>query len=76
MSIHIDAETAALRLIVSNLVARIAGRREDGASTLLSEMADQCKLAAEQMSVGPERTALVRETQLYLDEFFKSITIT
>jgi hypothetical protein len=35
-------------------------------------MGDQCKLAAEHISVGP--TSLIRETHVYLDEFFKGIT--
>jgi hypothetical protein len=43
---------------------------------MLGKMADQCKLAAEHMSVGPDRPTLVRDTQVCLDEFFKGITIT
>ena len=71
-----EAETAALRLIVSNLVARMVGAERDGGREVLRQMADQCKLAAEHMSVGPDRASLVRDTQVYLDEFFKGITIT
>ena len=76
MDTRSEAETAALRLIVGNLVARMVGAEADGGRELLRQMADQCKLAAEHMSIGPDRAALVRETQVYLDEFFKGITIT
>ena len=76
MDTRSEAETAALRLIVSNLVARMVGAEADGGRELLRQMADQCKLAAEHMSVGPDRASLVRDTQVYLDEFFKGITIT
>ena len=76
MTIHVDAEIAALRLILSNVVARMVGMSEDGGREMLSEMGDQCKLAAEHISVGPERAALVRDIRVYLDEFFKGITIT
>ena len=75
MTTPIEPEIAALRLILSNVVARMAGLSEDGRA-MLSQMADQCKLAANQMSIGPERIALVRDTQVYVDEFFKGITIT
>ena len=76
MSDQREAEIAALRLIVGNLVARMARAEGDGAKPMLREMGDQCKLAAEHMSVGPDRHSLVRETHVYLDEFFKGITIT
>ncbi len=76
MTTHVEAEIAALRLILSNVVARMVGPQPDGGRTMLGEMADQCKLAAEQLTVGPERGSLVRDTQIYLDEFFKGITIT
>jgi hypothetical protein len=75
MSVQSEAEVAALRLIVSNLVARLAGSSDDGGQSLLREMSDQCKLAAEHMSVGPDRPSLIRETHVYLEEFFKGITI-
>jgi hypothetical protein len=71
-----EAEIAALRLIVGNLVARMARATDDDGQSMLREMGDQCKLAAEHMSVGPDRPSLVRETHIYLDEFFKGITIT
>jgi hypothetical protein len=54
----------------------MAGADDDGGRGMLQEMADQCKIAAEQMIVGPERTSLVRDTHTHLDEFFKGITIT
>jgi hypothetical protein len=76
MTVHDEAEIAALRLIVGNLVARMARATNDGGQSMLREMGDQCKLAAEQMSVGPDRPTLVRETHVYLEEFFKGITIT
>ncbi|HEY7384016.1 MAG TPA: hypothetical protein VH743_10145, partial [Beijerinckiaceae bacterium] len=71
-----EAQIAMLRLILSNVVARMAGADDDGGRGMLQEMADQCKIAAEQMIVGPERTSLVRDTHTHLDEFFKGITIT
>ena len=76
MSGQREAEIAALRLIVGNLVARMARGSADGGQSMLREMGDQCKLAAEHMSVGPDKPALIRETHVYLDEFFKGITIT
>ena len=76
MSDHREAEIAALRLIVGNLVARMARVNDDGGQSMLREMGDQCKLAAEHMSVGPDRPSLIRETHVYLDEFFNGITIT
>ncbi len=76
MTGHDEAEIAALRLILSNVVARIAGAEEDGGRAMLREMNDQCKLAAHRLSVGPGQATLIRDTQVYLDEFFKGITIT
>jgi hypothetical protein len=76
MDIRIELELAALRLIVSNVIGRLAEREADGGRAMLREMADQCKLAAEHMSVGPDRCTLVLDTQICLDEFFKGITIT
>jgi hypothetical protein len=54
----------------------MARATDDGGQSMLREMGDQCKLAAEHMSVGPDRPTLIRETHVYLDEFFKGITIT
>jgi hypothetical protein len=76
MTTNVEAEIAALRLILSNVVARMVGQHEDGGRAILGDMGDQCKLAAEHLSAGPERTQLIRETQVYLDQFFKGITIT
>ncbi|HEX2278304.1 MAG TPA: hypothetical protein VHN13_14440 [Candidatus Tectomicrobia bacterium] len=71
------AEMAAMRLILSNVVARLvlleahdpAERRN-----LLSSMRDVCLMAAERSSVpaGAERGDVLK----HIDEFFKGITIT
>ena len=76
MDSGVEAQVAMLRIILSNVVARMAGTNDDGGRAMLQEMGDQCKIAAEHMSVGPERPSLVRDTQTFLDEFFKGITIT
>lgn len=47
MQNHVEPDVAALRLILSNVVARLVGVQEDGGRGMLNEMADQCKLAAE-----------------------------
>ena len=71
-----DAELAALRIIVSNVVGQLAAAEQDRGRERLSEMAHQCKLAAEHIAfLGPDRSRLVTETQTYVDEFFKGITI-
>lgn len=82
MSTEADqAELAALRLILSNVVARLAvleaGDPEDRRK-LLSAMSDACKLAAERYPAGPsgtEHAALIARTVRHIDEFFKGITI-
>jgi hypothetical protein len=72
-----DAEVAALRIIVSNVVGQLAATQDDGGRALLSDMAHQCKLAAEHTTfLGTDRARLVIETQTYVDEFFKGITVT
>ena len=69
-----EAEVAGLRIILSNVVARLAV--DGNGRELIGEMAHQCKLAAEHMaSAGPDRARLVQETQTFVDEFFKGITI-
>ena len=55
MSEQHEAEIAALRLIVGNLVARMA-RGSAGQSTL-REMADQCKLARRAHERWPGQTS-------------------
>ena len=75
-----QAEIAAMRLILSNVVARLvlleahdpAERRN-----LLGSMCDVCLMAAERSSVpaGAERGDLVRRMLKHIDEFFKGITI-
>jgi hypothetical protein len=79
----VDAEIAALKIILSNVVARLAitvGGDGDGAvRELLGEMKDECKLAAEHTVVGrnpAERNRIVNATLTHIDEFFKGITIT
>ncbi len=76
MASHLEAEISALRLILSNVIARMAAANEDGGREMLREMTDQCTLAAEHMSAGPDRSSLVRQTQTIIEEFFKWITIT
>ena len=74
---ELGSEVAALRIIASNLVGRLAAKEPDGGRGLLDEMADQCKIAAERnASAGANRANLVGETRTYIDEFFKGITIT
>jgi hypothetical protein len=74
------AELAALRLILSNVVARLAvleAQTPDARRDLLGAMRDDCQLAAERYS-GPvdiERPDLIRRMVRHIDEFFKGITI-
>jgi hypothetical protein len=75
------AELAALRLILSNTVARLALLEAPDAQerrNLLRSMSDSCQLAAERYSgpVGAERQDLIRRMLKHIDEFFKGITIT
>ena len=73
------AELAALRIVVSNLVARYAtmagphGGRE--VREMLTKMRDDCRLAAER---APSEAGVDHrnETLSSLDQFFKGITIT
>ena len=76
MASHLDqAEIAAMRLILSNVVARLvlleahdpAERRN-----LLSSMRDACLLAAERSSIPPvaERGDVIRRMLKHIDEFF------
>ena len=71
------AELAAVRLILSNVVARLAvleARDPVERRVLLKSMNDACQLAAERSpgAAGDERQRLFK----YIDEFFKGITIT
>ena len=71
------AELAALRLILSNVVARLALlERSDPEERrrLLMSMSSACQLAAERSSavVGDQRQRILK----HVDEFFKGITIT
>lgn len=76
-----QAELAALRLILSNVVARLAvleAQTPDARRDLLRSMRDTCQLAAERYSgpVDAERPELIRRMLKHIDEFFKGITIT
>jgi hypothetical protein len=81
-SLRAEAERAALRIVVSNVVARLVvsqtadpmERRE-----LLSRINDECKLAANHAlstRAGDDQRAFTDQVFLALDEFFKGITIT
>ena len=77
-----QAERTALRIILSNVVAKLAAahasdpmeRRE-----FLSRMQDECKLAANQAITvvpGDERSAFTGQVFTSLNDFYKGITIT
>ena len=82
MTAQLDqAELAAMRLILSNVVARLVlleTRDPAERRNLLSSMRDACLLAAERSSVpaGAERGDSIRRMLKHIDEFFKAITIT
>ena len=82
MSPDSDAEIAALKIILSNVVARLAieTREQDHrVREMLSEMKDECKLTAEHVTLGEtisDRSRMVNATLTHIDEFFKGITIT
>ncbi len=77
-----QAEVAALRIILSNVVARLAvleAAEAEQRREMLGRMSDTCKLAAERYPLaasGPEQAAVVRDMLKHIDEFFKGITIT
>ena len=77
-----DAEIAALKIILMNVVARLAVETKErgaGVREMLSGMKDQCKLAAEHVTLGEtlaDRSRMVNATLTHIDEFFKGITIT
>jgi hypothetical protein len=78
-----EAEIAALKIILSNVVARLAitisKESSNAVREMLSEMKDECKLAAEHTTVAgrntAERSQIVNATLTHVDEFFKGITI-
>ena len=82
MSHNSEAEIAALKIILSNVVARLAietRQGQDGVRDVLSDMKDACKLAAEHITLGEtisDRSRMVNATLTHIDEFFKGITIT
>ena len=76
-----QAERAALRIILSNIVAQLAAMEADsvGRRARLDKMKDQGRRAAEQSMnhvPGTDRGRLVDEVIQNLDDFYKSITIT
>ena len=78
-----QAEIAALKIILANVVARLAitlDRAGDGrVREVLAGMNDECKLAAEHATLSgglAERGRMVNATLTHIDEFFKGITIT
>jgi hypothetical protein len=74
MSDH-EAALAAIRIILSILVARVA-LGAPNATEALDSMRLQCKLAAEHTTtLGPDRTRVVEAAQTYIDELFRGITI-
>ena len=81
-ALQAQAERAALRIILSNVVARLAARESSDPlerRARLSQMHDECKWAAEQsMSslAGDERREVANQMLTFLDEFYKGITIT
>ena len=74
-----QAEVVALRIILSNVVARVAaGTGAPGSPEVratLSQMSDECKLAAER-ALDVADTDLSDELLRSIDQFFKAITIT
>ncbi len=73
-----DPEIVAVRIILSNVLARLVlleGQAGSDVRDRLAVMNDQCKLAAEHtMYLGPDRGRFVGAVRTYLDEFFKGIT--
>ena len=70
-----EVELAALRIVLANVVARLAAEAP-APREVLDEMRLQCKLAAEHTPLGPDRARVVGTVLTTLDEFFKGITIT
>ena len=78
-----QAEIAALKIILANVVARLAITLDRGGDgqirEVLAGMNDECKLAAEHATLSSglaERGRMVNATLTHIDEFFKGITIT
>jgi hypothetical protein len=77
-----QAEIAALKIILANVVARLAITLNQGdgqVREVLAEMKDACKLTAEHATLAgslTERGRMVNATLTHIDEFFKGITIT
>ena len=83
MSQESQAEIAALKIILTNVVARLAitlnTGGEDRVREVLAEMKDECKLAAEHATLAgslADQSRMVNATLTHIDEFFKGITIT
>jgi hypothetical protein len=78
MSDASEAELAALRIVLSNVVARLATsagpRGSPEIREMLRQMRDECQMAAER---APQAGADSGDQILRkIDEFFKAITIT
>ena len=71
-----ETELIAIRIVLSNVLARVAVGSPDAAEAL-DAMRLQCKLAAEHTTtLGPDRSQVVEAAQTYIDELFRGITIT
>ncbi len=74
-----QAERAALRIILSNLVARyvttVGPHGGPEVREMLTKMRDECRLAAER-APSEAGVDLRNETLGSIDQFFKGITIT
>ena len=81
-TLQAQAERAALRIILSNVVAQMMVAHSSDPMeqrARLSQMSNECKLAAERSlstMAGTDRREFVDQTLVNLDEFFKGITIT
>ncbi len=81
-TLQAQAERTALRIILSNVVAKLVEAETADPierRAYLSRMHDECKLSAEQAMnnvAGSERRQGIDRTFTVLNEFFKSITIT
>jgi hypothetical protein len=77
-----QAEIAALKIILANVVARLAITLDQDSGQVrevLAAMKDECRLAAEHATLSgslADRPRLVNATLTHIDEFFKGITIT
>ena len=81
-AVQAEAERTALRIILSNVVAQLTVAHSSDPMeqrARLSQMSDECKLAAERSLntvAGTDHREFVDQTLTTLNEFFKGITIT